>query len=88
MLSAGSLPGLRSGIMVDDFQIAGITLYLTERLKISVRNLIPWEPRCFRWRFEMLSGPLALEDLHFFIASAVSAGLNCGASFSSFFLIS
>ena len=38
-----------------------------------VRYWIPAGPRCFRWRFEIWSGPSALEALLCFIAFFVSS---------------
>ena len=37
LLRHASLPGFSSGIMTDDFQIAGIWHLLSDRLKIFVR---------------------------------------------------
>ena len=54
------------------FHIWGILLCWCERLKMLVRYSSPSGPRCLRWRLNILSGPIALEDLACFIASLVS----------------
>ena len=41
---------------------------LMQQLRRLVRYLMPCEPRCFSIMGEMLSGPMALEDLLFFMA--------------------
>ena len=57
-------------MMVANFHIAGIVAVDIEELKILQRKLVPAGPRCFRWRMVMLSGPVAVELLHFSMASA------------------
>ena len=64
--------GFRRGIIMEFFQMSGIMLVDTDRLKILVRYEIPFGPRCFRCRLEMLYGPAALEALHDLIALSVS----------------
>ena len=49
--------------MMEVFQMSGVMLVLMERLNIFVRYFIPFSPRCLRCKFEMLSGPAALEAL-------------------------
>jgi len=54
--SAGWL-GFRRGIIIDVFQMAGMLLEEDERLKRSVRNLVPRGPKFFRCRVDSPSGP-------------------------------
>ena len=49
--------------------MAGILAEEIEELKTLQRKLIPRGPRCFNWRYVMLSGPVAVEFLLFLIAS-------------------
>ena len=63
--SSGVFPGFGKGTMVASFHIAGMLAEETEALKILQRKLVPEGPRCFRWRMVMLSGPVAVEFLHF-----------------------
>ena len=62
--------------MVAFFQMSGISAWLRERLKISVRYWVPDGPRCFRCRMERLSGPVAVEFLLTLMASVVFAGVK------------
>ena len=64
------------------FQMAGMVLVDRDRLNRLVRNSIPLGPRSLRWRVEIISGPRALEGLHFLIASSVCVGVNCLALLS------
>ena len=70
--SSAGLFGFSRGIIIDVFQMAGMELVLIERLKIVVRYRRPWSPRCFRCSVEILSGPMALDALAFFMASLVA----------------
>ena len=74
--SPGSLPGLGRGTTRDFFQIAGIWLADIDRLKSLVRNINPFGPRCFKCRFDISSGPMALDDLAFLMASSVAWGVK------------
>ena len=47
-------------------------------MKIAVRAVIAVGPRCFRWMFEMLSGPVAFEILAFWIMDWTSDCRNVG----------
>ena len=60
MLSLGSLLGLRMGMIVAFFQIAGIVAVLMELLNMLHRYLMPAGPRCLRWSVVKLSGPIAV----------------------------
>lgn len=74
--------------MTDFFQISGIVLVFMDMLKIVVRNFTPLGPRCLRCKFEMLSGPAALEALAALMAFQVWSGVNIKSSSTrSFFLI-
>ena len=48
-----SLPGVAIGMTMDDFQIDGIRLDVTESLKSAVRYLIALDPRCRTCRLVM-----------------------------------
>ncbi len=63
---------LRRGIITDFFQMSGMMLVLIEMLKILVRKAMPFGPRCFRCKLDILSGPAALEALDDLIALFVS----------------
>jgi hypothetical protein len=54
------------------FQIDGIMQWANEKLAIFVRVVIPSGPRCLRWMFEMLYGPMAEEFLSCFMTREVS----------------
>ena len=72
-------------MMVAFFQIAGMRLVVKERLYMSVSACIAFGPRCFRWMFEILSGPQALEFGAFVISDVtlevVKGGEKVGGSF-------
>ena len=74
----GGLFGLRRGIMFANFHMAGIVLWSQEWLKISVSLSIAIGPRCFKWRFEMLSGPVDFEFLAFLICVFSCVGWKGG----------
>ena len=57
---------------MDFFQMSGIVLVDIERLNILVRYEIPFGPKCFRCRLDILSGPAALEALDALMALSVS----------------
>ena len=46
--SSAGFPGLRGGLIVEVFQIAGMVLVFKEMLKMSVKYCIPYSPRCFK----------------------------------------
>ena len=50
------------------FQIVGIEFDEIDRLKMAVSASSATGPRCFRWAYAMLSGPLALDEPAFLIA--------------------
>ena len=72
--SSGFFPGFGRGTIVACFHIAGMLAEEIEALKMLHRKLVPEGPRCFRWRMVMLSGPVAVEFLHFRMASATEWG--------------
>ena len=63
------LLGLGMGIMLASFQVCGIMLVLSASVYICVRKVSPRGPRCFRCLMFILSGPVELVSLLFFIAS-------------------
>ena len=65
-LSFAGLPGFSKGMIMELFQIAGIWLFFSDRLNVSVKSCIALGPRCFRWIIEIPSGPVALEIFAFF----------------------
>ena len=69
--SQASFPGFRSGTITDFFQMSGILHCTRVKLKILVRYSVALLPRCLRWRLDIPSGPMALDDLAFLIASLV-----------------
>ena len=69
--SLRSLPGFGRGIIMELFQMVGIWQVSSDRLKICVRYSKLKVPRYFRCKFDMPSGPIALEALDFLIASLV-----------------
>ena len=77
--SSAGLPGFSSGIILDDFQMSGMVLVVSDRLKSEVRYLIPNGPRCLRCIVAMLSGPNARDALACFIAllRQITHGLSC-----------
>ena len=62
------------------FQILGMILCCMDKLKISVKYLIPWGPSFFKCKFEMLSGPIAFDALAFLMASLVWLTVNWSIS--------
>ena len=81
----GSLFGLSMGIIMACFQKGWIMLCVHVWLSISVSVWMATGPRCFRCRFEILSGPSALEFLRDFIASEVSLVVKGGGARVSIF---
>lgn len=73
---------------MDDFQMSGIVLSFTDKLKIFVRYMIPLFPRFLRWRLDIPSGPIALEALLFLIASFVLSWVSWMLSSSVFLCMS
>ena len=55
-----------------DFQIAGISAHLTDRLNNDVRYAKPLRPRCFKWIGVRPSGPVAVEFFDALMARKVS----------------
>ena len=74
VLVSDGLPGFGRGITIACFHSAGILAVLMELLKMLQRKWMPLGPRCFRWRIVILSGPAAVEFLHFRIVSATMCG--------------
>ena len=74
--SSGFFPGFSRGIIVACFQMAGILADKIDELKILQRKSIPKGPRCFKWRIVLLSAPVSVEFLLFFIASLTEWGVN------------
>ena len=87
MESLDGLLGLRRGIIIDVFQMSGKIPELMDRLNISVRNLIPFGPRCLRWREVRLSGPADLDGLQDLITSLVCSVVKDMGFSSLFFFI-
>ena len=54
-------------------------MFCSERLKILFRYSSPSGPRCLRWRLDILSGPVALEDFAYVFASPVSDSVSISA---------
>ena len=77
--------GFGSGMMVDNFQIDGSCAVFIERLYMCVRYLAPSCPICLRCKFEIRSGPRALDALHCFMALIVSSVVNWSSSVNLFF---
>ena len=48
--SCVGLLGFKRGMIVEVFQMAGISQEVMERLKRFVRYSMPLSPRCLRWR--------------------------------------
>lgn len=69
---AESFPGLGMGMIFASFHMVGMVLVLSEVLKMFVRNVIAWWPRCFRCFMLMLSGPVELLFRAFWMALSVS----------------
>ena len=74
--SLGFFPGLSFGIICAFFQCCGIKFSLIELLKMFVRCEMALFPKCLRWMFEMLSGPVAGEDFNVLIVFVVSFGVR------------
>ena len=55
-------------------------------MKIEVRVWIAFGPKCLRWKFDMLSGPVARdlfsELIMFWVSSGVKGGVWLGLIFS------
>ena len=83
-----SFPGLRIGMITDDFQIVGILEVDMESLKRTVRYFIATGPRCFKWKMLSLSGPKALLLLQLLMALDTSSVVKTVASSSGFFFAS
>lgn len=81
----GSLFGLSMGIIMACFQKGGIMLCVHEWMSMSVSFWMATGPRCFRCKFEILSGPSALEFLRDLIASEVSLVVKGGGAWVSIF---
>ena len=62
------------GMILPVFHKLGIALWFIEWLKIVVRALIALVPSCFRWRYDMLSGPVEREFLETLMDLAVISG--------------
>ena len=71
-------PGFRIGIMEASFHKFGMEFDRIERLKRSVRAPVPSGPRWRRWRYEIPSGPLAVELPARLIASETITGVKGG----------
>ena len=69
-------PGLGIGITIACFHRVGMMVLFMELLNMLHGKLMPFGPRCLRWRIVVLSGPAALEFLQFRIVSATADGLN------------
>lgn len=80
----GDFFGLRMGMMSACFHMFGKVLRCQAVLYMSVRWEIAIGPRCFRWKFEMRSGPSAFEFLMFLMISATSACVKGDATLSGF----
>ena len=76
--SVGDLFGFRIGIILASFQVLGMLLFVSEKLKMSVRALMPCGPRCFRCKFDIPSGPVEEVFLVARMASMVMAGVKGG----------
>ena len=74
----GSLLGLRIGFIVASFQEGGIKLRESEALNIFVRKSIALGPRCFKCKFDILSGPVDVVFLSDFMMFEVARGVNWG----------
>ena len=80
MPSVASLAGLGIGIILAIFHVWGIVLVLSERLKIAVRYVSAFFPRCLMF---MLSGPVELSFFACLMASEICSIVICmGVDFS------
>ena len=76
--SFGGLFGFSSGMIFANFHMFGILLCNHEWLNNAVRVAVAMGPKCFKWRFDMLSGPVAFEflrDLMIFVTPKGVKGL-------------
>lgn len=79
----GGLFGFNMGMIFACFQFWGMSFVSQDLLNICVRALQAMGPRCFRWRFEILSGPVAWEFFRDLIHRAISSGEKGGGVLSS-----
>ena len=83
-----SLLGFGIRMTMDDFQIDGVRQDVTESLKSAVRYSIPLDPRCFRWKMRMLSGPKARVLVQLLIPLVTWSLVNATSEVKDFRLIS
>ena len=76
--SVGGLLGFRIGIILASFQVLGILLFCSEKLKMSVKALMASGPKCFRCLLDMPSGPVEEVFLETRMASVTIAGVKGG----------
>ena len=58
-------------MMMEVFQMSGIVHCAKDRLKILVKYVMAFGPRCFKCTLLRPSGPMALDDLQAFMAAVV-----------------
>lgn len=81
--SVGVLLGFRMGIILASFQVLGILLFVSEKLKMFVRVLMACGPRCLRCRYDIPSGPVEVVFFVRLMASTVMAVVNGAGRFLS-----
>ena len=79
----GNLLGFRMGMILANFQMLGMLLVMSERLKMSVRSLMACVPRCVRCKQDIPSGPVAEVFFVLRMACSVMVGGKGGVMFVS-----
>jgi len=75
----GGLLGFKIGMILANFQVLGILLFCSEKLKMSVKALMASGPRCLRCLLDMPSGPVEEVFLETRMASVTIAGVKGGS---------
>ena len=76
--SVGGLCGLSRGVILASFHMLGMQLFVMEWLNICVRALMACEPKCFRCKYEMPSGPVEVVFFVLRMAAETIVGVNGG----------
>ena len=83
-----SLPDFGTGMINEDFHIAGIRQVVNERLKRAVMYSVALGPRYLKWKILSLSEPNALLFLQILIVLLTRSVVNVCAIYKDFLFVS